>query len=295
MLIVRAHAKLNLGLAVTARRDDGWHDIDSVIVPLDWHDLVGVELHPAGAGSLIARLRVTGPGAALVPPGPGNLAQRAAEAVLRLVDASVDVWLDKHLPVAAGLGGGSADAAAVLRAVATLAIERGLPVDALALDRIAAELGSDVPAVMASRPVRVRGRGDQLLRFGAVPLFVAVAVAGSSATPATYAELRPDEMGETARIADLAAAVTKGRPADALCGSALEAAACRVNPELAASLQCLRAATAPVIWHLTGSGGAAFSITSDPAGAAVLAQRAMELGLQARACHSDVRSLAVRT
>src|SRR5207247_1589324 len=109
-------AKLNLALAVVARREDGWHDIDSVLAPIDWHDLIGVELRAAPA--VAVRLRLSGPAAAGVPAGEDNLAVRAAHALAAAARTPLDVsvWLDKRVPHGAGLGGGSADAAAVLAA-----------------------------------------------------------------------------------------------------------------------------------------------------------------------------------
>src|SRR5205807_5308934 len=80
MLILPAHAKLNLALAVIARRDDGFHDIDSVLVPIDWHDLVGVAVQPASDPRV--ELHVTGAAAAGVPQGEANLAARAAHRLI---------------------------------------------------------------------------------------------------------------------------------------------------------------------------------------------------------------------
>ncbi len=74
--VVPAYAKLNLSLEIVARRTDGWHDIDSVLVPIDWHDLVGLSVEPAGADSQV--LKVDGPAAGGVPAGDGNLTMRAA-------------------------------------------------------------------------------------------------------------------------------------------------------------------------------------------------------------------------
>ena len=74
MLIVPAHAKVNLALDVVTRRPDGWHDIDSVLTPIDWHDLVGVWLRAAERTTV--RLRVTGPASNGVPEGDANLAVR---------------------------------------------------------------------------------------------------------------------------------------------------------------------------------------------------------------------------
>lgn len=276
MRIAPAYAKVNLCLEVTARRPDGWHDLDSVIVPIDWHDLVGVTLQPAGTAGV--SLRVTPEGAA--PAGDDNLAARAAAALLNSRDpARVEIWLHKRIPAGAGLGGGSADAAAVLRAVSAAGAG-----SAAQIDTIAAQLGADVPIQLAATPARVRGRGEsfQPLR-PAKPLHLAVAVAGFSSTAATFAALEPAEITATGRAAEVAGALAAGRSLDPrLLGSALEAAAVRLNPQLGETLHRLRALGVP--WHLTGSGGAAFSLTATRADAQALAARAAALGLPARAC-----------
>src|SRR3981081_7572 len=95
MLILPAYAKLNLALEVVARRADGMHDIDSIVVRIDWHDLVGVTLLPRRAG---VRLVVTGSAAGGVPTDDRNLAVRAATALLdsRSVAAGAELWLEKR-------------------------------------------------------------------------------------------------------------------------------------------------------------------------------------------------------
>lgn len=123
MIFVPAYAKLNLALSVIGRRPDGRHDLRSVVVRLDWHDLVGAG--PAemggfeGDGPSDVRLEISGPSSAEVPVAD-NLLTRAARAMLaRQPGGAVELRLEKRLPAAAGLGGGSADAAAVLRLMAT--------------------------------------------------------------------------------------------------------------------------------------------------------------------------------
>ena len=140
MLVVPAPAKINLALEVVRRRPDGWHDIESVVVPIDWHDLIGLDI-----GDHVDALHVTGPASDGVPGAAGatnvenNLAVRAADALLAPGgELRFNVWLHKRVPAGAGLGGGSADAAAVLRAGARL-----LPLGGTARD------GARVAAVAA--------------------------------------------------------------------------------------------------------------------------------------------------
>src|SRR5258708_39214851 len=98
MLVVPAHAKVNLALEVTGRRPDGWHEIATVVATLDWHDLVGIRLvHRRDTGQPPVLLHVTGPYAEGVPADNGNLAHRAALLLLELTgdpDFALDIWLD---------------------------------------------------------------------------------------------------------------------------------------------------------------------------------------------------------
>jgi 4-diphosphocytidyl-2-C-methyl-D-erythritol kinase len=153
---VRAHAKLNVFLRVLGRRPDGFHDLESLVLPLELHDLVTV----SRADDLT--LRVRGERAHHVPTDEGNLVMRAARA---LADAAgiaapgATIEIDKRIPVAAGMGGGSADAAAALRCLDDL-WSCGLTGDALA--EVGARVGSDVPALMSGGPVHVGGRGERV-------------------------------------------------------------------------------------------------------------------------------------
>ena len=151
----RANAKINVFLRVLRSRDDGYHDIESLVVPVSLADRI--------AARAADELRVTMKGAddlaRTVPVGGLNLALVAALALADECEhaGGADVEIDKRIPVAAGLGGGSADAAATLGALNEL---WGCRLDMEALADIAARVGSDVPAMLAGGPVIVRGRGD---------------------------------------------------------------------------------------------------------------------------------------
>ena len=154
--IVRAaHAKVNVFLRVLGRRDDGYHDIETLIVPISLHDRITVE--PAED----LTVTVSGGAAAAVPGGDENLALRAARALATEAGGTSSrgarISIEKGIPVAAGLGGGSADAAATLLALDELWSVRA---DRDALARIALAVGSDVPALLLGEPAYVRGRGE---------------------------------------------------------------------------------------------------------------------------------------
>jgi len=149
-----APAKLNLFLAVTGRRPDGFHELVSVVAPLEFGDTLTVE--PAAEFSL----RCSDPE---VPVDASNLVLRAARAFAAAAGwrGGAAFHLEKRIPMGAGLGGGSSDAVAALRALQVLAG----PAHALDADRLvalAAQLGSDCPLFLAGGPVVMRGRGERV-------------------------------------------------------------------------------------------------------------------------------------
>ena len=156
-LQMAAHAKLNVFLRVLGRRDDGYHDIETLILPISLADDVTVE--PADE----LTLSLEGPAAERVPVDDTNLALRAAHALAAEAGGArppgARISIHKRIPVAAGLGGGSADAAATLLLLDELwAFGRGR--DGLA--RLAGKLGSDVPALLLGEPAYAEGRGERV-------------------------------------------------------------------------------------------------------------------------------------
>jgi 4-diphosphocytidyl-2-C-methyl-D-erythritol kinase len=154
-LAARAPAKVNLVLRVGRLRPDGYHEIDSLLAPLDLCDAVRVRVRRGRPGEVTCRV----PGRPELD-GPGNLAARAAAAFrLRFGKGdAVDIRIDKRIPVTAGLGGGSSDAAAVIRCLARAYRIR----DRAALSQVALSVGSDVPFFLGGGPARARGRGERL-------------------------------------------------------------------------------------------------------------------------------------
>lgn len=154
---VEAHAKVNLGLAVLGRREDGYHEIDTVLQTVSLSDTI--TLTPR-AGSKRVSLEAEGLD---VPLDESNLAHAAARAVMDGTGCGgVHVALRKRIPVGAGLGGGSADAAAVLVGMNTL-YNLGLSVGRLR--ELGAGIGSDVPFLVEGGTARARGRGEVLDRL----------------------------------------------------------------------------------------------------------------------------------
>jgi len=155
-----APAKVNLTLRVLGRRDDGYHDVETVMVPLTLGDVVEVSFGGRGV-TLVSNH----PG---LPRGEENLAVRAAARYLAAsgLRRGVRIGLGKAVPVGAGLGGGSSDAAAVLLGLDRLS---GNPLGRGALGRLAASLGADVPFFLAGRPALARGIGDILSPLPPMP------------------------------------------------------------------------------------------------------------------------------
>jgi 4-diphosphocytidyl-2-C-methyl-D-erythritol kinase len=150
-----APAKVNLALHVTGRRDDGYHLLDSVVVFADIGD--GLEIAPSHE----LALTVTGPRAAGVPADRRNLIWRAAE--LFPPGQGAAITLDKHLPHAGGIGGGSADAAAALRGLSEV---WGVPLPG---DAAVLSLGADVPVCLFGRPARMSGIGETIAPLPPLP------------------------------------------------------------------------------------------------------------------------------
>lgn len=152
----RAHAKLNVFLRILGRRGDGYHELQSLVVPLSLADNVVVtfadRLHVEVVGT---------PGVGEVPTGGLNLALVAALALAEACDVSdgAEIRIEKRIPVAGGLGGGSADAGAVISALNEL---WACGLDRAALADIGARVGSDVPATLAPGAVLMSGRGERL-------------------------------------------------------------------------------------------------------------------------------------
>lgn len=179
-VVERAHAKLNPFLRVLRRRDDGYHDVETLLLPLELHDVVTIAPAPG------LSVTVGGPRAdELTRAGGEAIVARAAEAfaVGTGLPADVAVTIDKRIPVAAGMGGGSADAAAVLRGLARI---HGTA--ASALPAIAAAVGADVTALLRPAPFFADGRGDHVVEVHAVTTQWVVKPFGFGvATPDAYA------------------------------------------------------------------------------------------------------------
>ncbi len=271
MSVVRepAPAKLNLFLRVLERRDDGYHEIETLILPLTLAD--GVEAAVADGLSATA----AGPHAFGVPTGEDNLVVRAARALAEAcgIEPRARLLIAKNVPVAAGLGGGSADAAAALRALNDL-WDRGVGLDRLS--EIGESVGSDVPALVHGRAVLARGRGELVEPFDCPRLWWVLVPRGGVRAADAYA--RWDERGETGPDpSDLLEAAASG-DLDAIAGRVFNDLEAGAGPEVeeakaalleAGALAALMCGSGPSVAGLCRDGSHAEELAAATGGIAV--------------------------
>ena len=268
-----APAKVNLTLRVLGRRDDGYHQIESLVAFADCGD----RLTLAPGGELA--LAVSGPRAGQAGADADNLVLKAARALAaRIPGIELGAFsLEKNLPVAAGLGGGSADAAAALRLIAQA---NGLPPGDPRIFEAARATGADVPVCLDPRPRLMRGIGEILSEPLVVPPLPAVLVnpGVAVATKPVFAAWTP--AAEPSTPFDLAAAKGGGieRLLYLLAAQAndLETAAIQLAPVIAGVLAGLRALPGCRLARMSGSGATCFGLfssTAEAAAAAKIAQR----------------------
>ena len=249
-----APAKVNLYLHVVGRRPDGYHLLDSLAVFANVRD----EITYAAAETL--ELRLTGPFGAALEVEPNNLVLRAAEALAAAAGIRPTglLTLDKRLPIASGIGGGSADAAAALRL-----LSRVWAIDPRAVDvpQIAARLGADIPVCVLGRPSRMGGVGERLTEAPILPpsgiLLVnpgiplaTVAVFGARHGGYSAEARLPDRWHDAASMAaDLAATRND-----------LEAAAISLVPDIQTVSRAIGATPGCLLARMSGSGATCFGL-----------------------------------
>lgn len=264
-----APAKINLALHVLGRRGDGYHDLDSIVAFASIGDRLRLARSEAFA------LEIEGPFAPSVPQGSANIVFKAFGALAahlaakRIALAPVHMRLQKNLPMAAGIGGGSADAAAALRGLVKL---QAVPVSDAELAAVAGSIGADVPVCLASRLCRMRGTGD---RIDPLP----------GAAPRAAVLVNPRKACETAAVfaaLGLAAGARHGGPIGDFADPAswrndLTEAAVRLVPETGDVLAALAAMPGIVVARMSGSGATCFGLfgtmSEAETAAHVLAQR----------------------
>lgn len=251
-----APAKLNLYLHVTGKRADGFHLLDSLIAFADLGDTVSV----SESDSL--SLESTGPFAGSLPESGGNIVLKAAGLLRESagVTAGARIKLTKRLPVASGIGGGSADAAAALRALASLWRVRASEDDLAAL---ALALGADVPICLYGRGAFVGGIGEKIVAAPKLPAaWLVLANPGVAVSTGDVFAARPPQYGDAARftkapknVAELAALLAERR-------NDLAATAMNLYPEISRAVGALTRSPGCKLARMSGSGATCFGLYS---------------------------------
>jgi 4-diphosphocytidyl-2-C-methyl-D-erythritol kinase len=248
-----APAKINLFLRVTGRRRDGYHELDSVFLPISIYDRVDIELRPAHAAAVQLRCDSDA-----LPTDERNLAFRGAREFLAefSIRAEVLINLHKEIPLGAGLGGGSSDAGAVLRMMAELCGVR----QSAALLAVAIRLGADVPFFLNPTPSRVRGIGERIEALGRIekPSLLIAVPSVEVPTALVFRDLQPDHWSGPAPVRDMLT-IIQGRIRREHLVNDLEQVATAKWPEIGEVKKLLEAAGARAA-AMTGSGGSVFGI-----------------------------------
>nr|WP_182509994.1 4-(cytidine 5'-diphospho)-2-C-methyl-D-erythritol kinase [Phyllobacterium sp. P30BS-XVII] len=262
-----APAKINLALHVTGRRDDGYHLLDSLVVFARFGDRLDV------TKAAVDSFTISGPYGADLPGDESNLVLKARDALRRHYPEKampVAIHLEKHLPIASGIGGGSSDAAAALRALTTL---WGIEASLTELAALGLPLGADVPMCLHGEALIARGIGEDIERIAAFPRLPVVLVNNgvTVSTPQVFSALsRRDNPA-------LPALPLRMAPGDvcAYLGQTdnhLFAATQKLAPSINDSMQALRE-TNPLLARMSGSGGTCFAIYADDETAEAAATR----------------------
>jgi 4-diphosphocytidyl-2-C-methyl-D-erythritol kinase len=251
-----ACAKINLFLRVTGRRADGYHQLDSVFLPISLADEIRIEVSTAEETSITLNCD-----APALLSSQSNLATRAARAFMSEFDlaAKIQIDLKKKIPIAAGLGGGSSDAGAVLRMLASAA-EIDDEDDRATIRRIALSLGADVPFFLDPRPSRVTGIGELIAPMPKVPRIPIVIAAPPFEVPtaAIFRALKPEHWSGPAPDTDIDA-IMRGEISSAITVNDLAATAIAQFPEIR-RLKALLEESGARAAQMSGSGGAVFGM-----------------------------------
>ncbi len=251
-LVLSAAAKINLALEVLGKRDDGYHEVATVMQAVDLSDRLVIEDAP------VLELRVSAPD---VPSDGSNLVVRAARALqaAAAVSRGARITLDKRIPVAAGLGGGSADAAATLVGLSRL---WGIRWPAARLAELAATLGTDVPFFLHGGAARGTGRGERIEPVaGAALALVLVNPGVGTSTSTIYGGVTPAMYSDGSHVRQMVAALRSRRPARIAASlyNALERVAAPAHRQVAQMEAALLAAGA-LGAAMSGSGLTVFGV-----------------------------------
>ena len=262
---ILAPAKINLFLRIVGRRADGYHLIDSFMVPVSLYDEIEITADRVRGDRPCIRLSCNVP---TLPTDESNLAYRAALAFCEeaKVAANIQITLDKRIPSQAGLGGGSSDAAGVLRALNKI-LAVGFTPDKLS--EIALCLGADVPFFIHGKPARVGGIGDVIAEIRDFPTRWVLIIVPDFSVPTPWAYAQFDKIGAAMRNASdsARAPLAPGTwPESSLFVNDLESAVCPEYPTVAEIKEGLRLLGAEMAL-MSGSGSSVFGVFDSERGA----------------------------
>lgn len=283
-----ANAKINLTLNITGKRSDGYHEIETVMQSVDLHD--ELELVKKTAGGIL--LTCNRP---YLPTGRGNLAFRAAELYLaraNLAGAGVHIWLRKRIPSGAGLGGGSADAAAVLHGMEALF---GAGFNSAALARMGLSLGADVPFCLTGGAAVARGVGEELSPAPVLSgCFLVVAKPRESvSTAAAYAAYDSAPAPRRPQLIRMLAALQDANLRSVgknLCNVFEETTALPAVRQLVLRMRASGAAGA----GMSGSGSAVFGLFEKKKEAEACAQTLLRSGVRVFVCRPAAQGILIK-
>jgi 4-diphosphocytidyl-2-C-methyl-D-erythritol kinase len=281
---VQAPAKVNLSLRVVGRRTDGYHLLDSIMVPVDLYDDLIVRMVPGQKDTTVTATSNSRD----APGGSTNLAYRAADLFLQHLEtrASVDIQIIKRIPIGSGMGGGSSDAAAVLLVLNRLL---GSPLRSEELATMGTQLGADVAFFLYGRAARVTGIGEQVAPLRD-PISLPLVLCWDRYSLSTAQVYSRVELSLTTltRPTNIPTFASDQEPFSELLVNDLEAAASQIHPEVL-SLKARLLEQGALGALMTGSGAAVFGVWPDSLLAQRAAERLRERGLWAE----SVRTLDV--
>lgn len=258
-----APAKINVYLRIVGRRADGYHLLDSLMVPISLYDEISLEVEPSTVSGPEIVVTCDDP---TIPSDETNLAYRAAALVCRDrgLHARVIVHLHKRIPAGAGLGGGSSDAAAILRGLNTL-LHLGLSLERLS--QLGVRLGADVPFFLVGGPARIAGIGDIVTSVPPLAPRWIVLVVPPFGVSTPWAYRRFDELPPTASPSGPPWKPVPGQwPPRQYLVNDLEPAVCATHPQIAALQEALIHLGAEGA-RMSGSGSSVFGLFPEPAAA----------------------------
>ncbi len=262
-VVVKAPAKINLDLLVTGRRADGYHEIDSIVVFGDHGDCITVQ--PSDR----LNLDIQGPMAQALQSSlddpERNLVLRAARHLASIAsrELNVAILLEKHLPVASGIGGGSSNAAATLKALRNF---WELSIDDVDLRDIGLPLGADVPVCLYGRPARMRGIGERLDPVRGLPILPMLLVnpGCSVSTRDVFAQLELRAEPATREPLSPMPSIVRFVHWLEANGNDLERPALKLEPTICEVLEAFREMPDCMLARMSGSGATCFGIFKDP-------------------------------